>query len=357
MKEKTGILICGHGSRHPQARSQFESLVEIAREKLDGIETDFGYLEFASPTIRQTIQKMYDKGCRKIHAAPAMLFAAGHMKNDIPSLLRQESDAREDLDITCAREMGFDLKLIQAAGERIRRTLEQSPKPVDLGETALLVVGRGASDPDANSNICKVMRLLWEGLGFGWGETAYSGVTFPLTEAALDRVVRLGYRTIVVFPYFLFTGVLIDRIHAAIDQVAERHPHITFLKAPYLGTHPLVVDTLIERVAEIEQELNVMNCRLCKYRAPMIGFENEVALPQRSHHHHVEGILSSDNNPGNNHDNSLGNNPGNNHNSSPDDNHDHDHPHTDHDHADESHHHPYPHTDHPLGPMSMKKPV
>ena len=71
------------------------------------------------------------------------------------------------------------------------------------------MVGRGASDPDANSNVAKVTRMLWEGFGFGWAETAYSGVTFPLVEPALEKAARLGFRRIVVFPYFLFTGILV----------------------------------------------------------------------------------------------------------------------------------------------------
>ena len=44
-----------------------------------------------------------------------------------------------------------------------------------LSETLLVVVGRGSSDPDANSNVAKVTRMLVEGFGFGWGETVYSG--------------------------------------------------------------------------------------------------------------------------------------------------------------------------------------
>jgi sirohydrochlorin cobaltochelatase len=30
--------------------------------------------------------------------------------------------------------------------------------------------------------------MLWEGFGFGWGETCYSGVTFPLVGPALSHV-------------------------------------------------------------------------------------------------------------------------------------------------------------------------
>lgn len=184
----------------------------------------------------------------------------------------------------------------------------------------LVVIGRGASDPDANSNVAKVMRMLWEGFGFGWGETAYSGVTFPLIEPGLEHAVKLGYRRIVVFPYFLFTGVLMRRIYDYTDVVADRHPHIEFIKAPYLNDHPMVIETFMERIDEIQRGENNMNCQLCKYREQVLGFEMEVGLAQESHHHHVEGIGTGE---GHSHDHGDG-----------------------HDH----HHHPYPHADHPLGP-------
>ena len=113
-----------------------------------------------------------------------MLFAAGHAKNDIPAVLKTYEAAHPALRITYGRELGVDLKMLRAAGDRIREGLAQSPRDIPLTETLLLVVGRGASDPDANSNVAKVMRMLWEGMGFGWGEVAYSGVTFPLVAPA-----------------------------------------------------------------------------------------------------------------------------------------------------------------------------
>jgi Uncharacterized conserved protein len=227
--------------------------------------------------------------------------------------------------------------------------------PVPLHETCLVVIGRGASDPDANSNVSKVARLLWEGLGFGWCEVGYSGVTFPLVEPCLEHAARLGYRRIVVFPYFLFTGVLIDRIYGFTDMVAAAHPDIEFVKAGYLGTHELVLRTFAERATEILDGGNVMNCLMCKYRAQVLGFEAEVGAPQESHHHHVEGQGASA--PGSNvADCSLCG-----------DfctgacrlDRDHHHHHT-HDHGDGGHHHdhhhpPYPHADHPLGPESVRK--
>src|SRR3546814_5813276 len=125
--------------------------------------------------------------------------------------------------IDYGRDLAIDLKLLQAAAARIEEALATVGGGVSRHDTLLMVVGRGASDPDANSNVAKVMRLLWEGFGFGWGETCYSGVTFPLVEPGLEHAARLGYKRIVVFPYFLFTGILVQRIYDHTDIVAQRH--------------------------------------------------------------------------------------------------------------------------------------
>jgi sirohydrochlorin cobaltochelatase len=227
---------------------------------------------------------------------------------------------------------------------------------VPLHDTLLVVVGRGSSDPDANSNVAKVTRMLVEGFGFGWGETLYSGVTFPLVEPGLRQAVKLGHRRVVVFPYFLFSGVLVSRIVQHSQRVAADHPEVEFLQASYLGDHPLVLDTFAERVAEILRGDTQMNCSLCKYRAQVLGFESEVGAPQHSHHHHVEGLVESctlcelectgacqpDGVPL-----PLGA-------QAHSDGHSHSHSHS---HGEHEHHHhaPYPHADHPLGPRTLRR--
>lgn len=334
MTEKIGVMVCGHGSRDEGAVREFASVAKGVAARLPQYDVDSGFLEFATPIIRTGLDNLMEKGNNHILAIPGMLFAAGHAKNDIPSVLNAYAAKKDGLKISYGRELGIDLKMIRAAGDRIKEALATATDDVPMHETMLVVVGRGASDPDANSNVTKVMRMLWEGLGFGWGETVYSGVTFPLVEPGLEHATRLGYKRIVVFPYFLFTGVLINRIYDYTDKVAAAHPAIEFIKAPYLNDHPLVLDCFADRVQEILMGANNMNCGLCKYREQALGFEDEVGLVQESHHHHVEGIGTGDAKAQeHSHD------------------HDHGHNHGDHDH----HHHPYPHADHPLGPVSMKK--
>ena len=155
------------------------------------------------------------------------------------------------------------------AARRRRPRIEQAEagatSRVARDETLLVVVGRGASDPDANSNVCKVTRLLWEGFGFGWAEVCYSGVTFPLVGPGLEHAAKLGYRRIIVFPYFLFTGVLVKRIY----RMPTSSPSASGHRVPqgaYLNDHPPVVDTFADRIEEMMDGETAMNCQLCKYR-------------------------------------------------------------------------------------------
>ena len=374
---RIGVMVCGHGSRDEEAIAEFESVAAGIRVRLPGYDVESGFLEFATPVIREGLGKLHARGNELCLAVPGMLFAAGHAKNDIPSVLNTFEAEHPDMEIRYARELGIDDKLLRAAGDRIREALDAAGDGVTLHETMLVVVGRGASDPDANSNVAKVMRMLWEGFGFGWGETAYSGVTFPLVEPALVHAAKLGYRRIVVFPWFLFTGVLVKRIYAHTDRVAARHPEIEFVKAPYLNDHPAVLDAFAERVEETLHGANLMNCKLCKYRERILGFETEKGLPQESHHHHVEGIgTGSSDGPGR--DRTPGRALGHEPESSSLDDHGqyHDHPHAGHDHGSghrpqplhghhhghedhshdhpHGHHHPYPHAGHPLGPKTLE---
>ena len=287
---KTAIMICGHGSRDGDAVAEFERVVDGLKKRLSDYPLTHGFLEFAQPIIREGLDRLVADGATRILALPGMLFAAAHAKNDIPSVLNRYAAEHPGLTIDYGRELAVNLKLLRVARDRIEAAEEAAGDHIGRDETCLVVVGRGASDPDANANVSKVARMLWEGMGFAWTEVCYSGVTFPLTETAFDRVTRLGFKRIIVFPYFLFTGVLVKRIYAHAEAAAARHPEVEFLHAGYLNDHPLLIETFVERMEEILKGQNLMNCQLCKYREQVIGFEDAVGEPQMSHHHHVEGI-------------------------------------------------------------------
>jgi sirohydrochlorin cobaltochelatase len=285
---ETAVLLCGHGSRDPEAVGGFEAAAAALRARLVNLAPgrDFatGYLEFARPTIAEGLAALAARGARQILAIPGMLFAASHVKNDLPWEMNSFIAENPGIEVRLGRDLGIEPKLLDAAAERIAAVA-----PEGRSDTLLVVVGRGTNDPDANSNIAKLARMLWEGMGFGWAEAAFSGVAHPRVDEALDRAARLGFRRIVVFPYFLFTGILVKRIYAQTDEVAARFPEIEFVKAGYLGDHAGVIDTFVDRIEEFAVNDPKMNCQLCKYRTRIIGYEAAVGTPQQGHHHHVRG--------------------------------------------------------------------
>lgn len=340
--EQTGIMICGHGSRDQRAVDEFAHIAKVMQQRFPTVPVEYGYLEFATPIIRNGLDKLRAQGVRHVLAIPGMLFAAGHAKNDIPSVLNLYQAQHPEMKITYGRELAIAPGMMQAAGDRLKQAITQAglSKEAVSADTLLMVVGRGASDPDANGNVAKVMRLLWEGIGFAWGETAYSGVTFPLVDPGLRHAARLGFKNIIIFPYFLFNGILVQRIYDAADTVAADFPDLQIYKAGYLNDHQGVVATMEDRLSEIIEGSPDMNCQMCKYRTQILGFEEDLGRAQESHHHHVEGL--SDREEGEHH---------------------HDHHHHGHDHGhshshdghDHDHHHPvYPHADHPLGPKTLQ---
>ncbi|MEX0758650.1 MAG: CbiX/SirB N-terminal domain-containing protein, partial [Tistlia sp.] len=149
MTEQLGVMVCGHGSRDQGAVREFAVLAERLAERFGQWPVDYGYLEFATPIIRTGLDRLVERGVSRVLAVPGMLFAAGHAKNDIPSVLNAYAAGKPGLTIQYGRELGIDLKMLRAAGERVGEALAAAGEGVSRHDPLLLVVGRGASDPDA----------------------------------------------------------------------------------------------------------------------------------------------------------------------------------------------------------------
>ena len=132
-----------------------------------------GYLEFARPTIRDGLAALTEWGARQIFAIPGMLLAASHVKRDLPREVNTFVADNPEVDIRLGRDLSIGPKLRRAAADRIAAAAQDPAIP--RAETLLVVVGRGASDPDANSNISKLTHRLRDDMGFGWAEVAFSG--------------------------------------------------------------------------------------------------------------------------------------------------------------------------------------
>ena len=287
---KKGILLCGHGSRKTAAVDAFKKLVEILKERYKGeYVVDYGFLEFNHPLYEAAVERMYHKGVRTIYALPVILFAGAHAKNDIPYELNTIQTYYEDLTIKMGSHIGVSSYLLDLSKKRIEET-EASLPAVDRKETCLVVVGRGTTDPDANSDVHKLMSLLWEGMGFGFATVGYSGTAYPSVQESLQMVEKLGFKRTIVIPFFFFTGILLDRIYNWVDEMNQASEYEYIYTAPF-GTDELLLKAFDERLDQAINGIGNMNCQLCKYRKQIIGFEQQQGEQQIGHHLNVKGVL------------------------------------------------------------------
>jgi sirohydrochlorin cobaltochelatase len=274
------LLIVGHGSRDPRGAEEFHELVSLVRAHAP-MPVEGGFIELSQPPISECVNNLSQRGAREVSAVPLMLLAAGHAKDDVPATLVREKLAHPDLDFYYGRALGIRPELLELMDERISAVVPEEEKE----GTAVLIVGRGSSDPDANSDLAKMARLFFEGRPFPLVETAFVSLAPPSVTEALERCKRLGAGRVAVFSYFLFTGVLEERIREQSRNFAEDNPEVEVRYAGYFGPDARVAALVMERYRESFEGDIRMNCDVCVHRVALPGFEEKVGAPATPHYH------------------------------------------------------------------------
>jgi sirohydrochlorin cobaltochelatase len=277
------LLLVGHGTRDRAGVDAYLSFVDRMHARLApaGVAVSGGFIELSAPPLKEAVSDLVVGGHRHLAAVPLVLVAAGHGKGDIPGAMRREQVRHAGLTYQYGRPLGPHPRLLDLVADRVDAALDGTERE----NTAVVLVGRGSSDPDANAEIHKVARLLWEGRGYDFVEPAFVSLAWPSVPEAMERARRLGARRLVVAPYFLFPGVLPDRVTRQAVEFARDHDRIDVRTAEVIGDCDALADVVSERYQEALAGDIRMNCDTCVYRIEMPGHEHRVGEPQRPHHH------------------------------------------------------------------------
>jgi sirohydrochlorin cobaltochelatase len=279
------LLIVGHGTRSDAGVAEFTRLVGQVRDRAAGRvpAVDGGFIELARPSVAEAITGLVPPGTGPwpIVAVPLVLTAAGHGKGDIPAALARELVRHPGLSYSYGRPLGPHPVLQDILAARIDAALAGAPRR----DAHVVLAARGSTDPDANAEVAKVARLLWEGRGYAGVEFCFISLAEPSVPAALERAVLLGARHIVVAPYFLFPGVLPDRVVAQSREFAAVHRGVRVDVAGLIGACGELTGLVLERYDEALHGDIRMNCDTCAYRVALPGFADKTGRPQVPHSH------------------------------------------------------------------------
>lgn len=265
------LVVLGHGSRCAEGVAEFWSLLAKIRQLLPEVRCSGGFIELARPSLPEVLDEVAEAGGAEVVGVPLVLLGAGHLKQDgAEAVAGANSRWNGSPRFRYGRQLGVHPSVVGLAAARANGALASLPGD----EPAWVVlVGRGSTDPDANSDLFKVARLAEDPYGLGHAEAAFVSLAPPSVPDALDRCRRLGAKRIAVVPYFLFDGVLVRRISAQAGDWAARHPGVRVAVSQHLGPADPIAALVVERYWEAVAGEVSMSCDMCAYRVALPGYE------------------------------------------------------------------------------------
>ncbi|HEY9066939.1 MAG TPA: CbiX/SirB N-terminal domain-containing protein [Burkholderiaceae bacterium] len=90
---KRGVLLFAHGARDPRWAAPFEAVAARVRERDASLEVRLAYLELMAPSIADAGRDLALAGCDRVDIVPLFLGAGGHVRQDLPVLVRTLEEA------------------------------------------------------------------------------------------------------------------------------------------------------------------------------------------------------------------------------------------------------------------------
>jgi len=278
---KSTILLVGHGSREQSGNDEIESFANEWRKRRPDDRIEVCFIEFADVTLDAGMDNAA-KGSDRVIVVPLILGAAAHVKMEIPHHIEDARKRHCNVSFIMTKHLGATTKVLKALKAELAKAMLGLDAP-DAKNTGVVLLARGSSDKVANGEIAKMARWLFEESDHEMVDVAFTGITFPKVETVVQRQVACGMKQIIVLPYYLYTGVLIERIARQVGRLTQQYPEISFALAKYIGFDTAIYELLDERVSEAigegVDEPKMLECDGCKYRA----FAEEHGF---GHHHH-----------------------------------------------------------------------
>ena len=260
------ILLIGHGSREPEGNDEIHRFVAQWRTRQPGWNIEVCFIEFAAPSLHDGLQQA-GRNARRVLVLPLILNAAGHVKMEIPEAIEHAREHCPGTEFLYGPHLTACDPILDVLRRNLRKCMSELDMP-DPTTTGVVLLGRGSSDRQANGDVAKMARWLMEETDHELVDLAFTGITWPRLERAVQRQVMLGMQQVVVLPYYLFTGTLMQRIARQVDHLRQQYPQVRFAQSSYFGFEKEIFALLEQRVADLRAGVPdaKLPCDGCKYR-------------------------------------------------------------------------------------------
>src|SRR5262245_49321671 len=99
LKEKTAILLLGHGSRAKEANAAMYQVAGDLKQQGDYPVVECAFLEFNAPDIAGGLTLCKEQGAKRIIIIPYFLQAGMHVLKDLPQLIGDWWGDNEEVEV------------------------------------------------------------------------------------------------------------------------------------------------------------------------------------------------------------------------------------------------------------------
>ena len=104
---KSALVLFAHGARDAQWSEPFRAMQKAVAARRPDLTVALAFLEIMEPTLADCVARLAGDGHERIVVAPLFLAQGGHLKKDLPRLLK-------DL---AARHLAADISVLPPIGE------------------------------------------------------------------------------------------------------------------------------------------------------------------------------------------------------------------------------------------------
>ena len=115
------IVLFAHGARDPDWARPFRSLALELAERVPGERVALAFLELMQPSLSECVGTLYAEGLRKFRIVPVFFGSGGHLKEDLPRLVKTLQSTYKDLEIILEPPGGEQPEVITAIARAIAR--------------------------------------------------------------------------------------------------------------------------------------------------------------------------------------------------------------------------------------------
>jgi len=114
---KSALVLFAHGARDAQWAEPFHALQQSVSARRPDLAVELAFLEIMQPSLADCIAQLAGSGHRRITVAPLFLAQGGHLKKDLPKLIKDLGTKHPSAQINVLPPIGEVTELLNAIAE------------------------------------------------------------------------------------------------------------------------------------------------------------------------------------------------------------------------------------------------